>query len=287
MEDQENSKIEVCRKYYATSGRECTTKRKLSGEIEVSTEKRGKKTLDLDTDTDSSSSSLSEPQTSMDPGELAKAMKQVMMDDDFSDMLTRKFKKICDERIEEKTEEMKTELINVKYEQNKQKDGLESVKIQVDNLEQDRRLKNLLVRGVHAEGRNLRQVCIETLNREMKTHLKTADIMYATSIGTPEDKLVKMAFNDGMKRDEVYAARAKLKGKELWITEDLTPRKAQLYYKARQGVKQGLGVLTWTQSGKIFVKMSSNAKPKIINCEDDLPKPRPPTSSETEPVKKE
>jgi hypothetical protein len=99
-------------------------------------------------------------------------------------------------------------------------------------------------------------------------------------IGKKEDKMVKMVFNGGKIRDQVYAARTKLKGKNLWITEDLTPRKAALYFKTRQSVKQGLGELTWTQSGKIFLKISKMAKPKLINCEEDLPKPRPSAPSQ-------
>jgi hypothetical protein len=95
------------------------------------------------------------------------------------------------------------------------------VKSRIDDLEQDKRLKNLLVRGINPDGRNARQACIAKLNKEMKIHLKTADITYVIPIGKSEDGLVKMAFNDGKKREEVYKSRAKLKGKDIWITEDL------------------------------------------------------------------
>ena len=112
----------------------------------------------------------------------------------------------------------------------------------------------------------------------MKIRLKTTDLVYAITIGKAEDRMMKVAFNDGKTREEVYSARAKLKGKDLWVTEDLTPIKSTLFYKARHCVKEGLGALTWTYNGKIFLKATTTSKPKIIYSEDDLPKPRPPVS---------
>jgi hypothetical protein len=189
---------------------------------------------------------------------------------------------MCDDRIDEKTGEIKEELKEVKEEQNKQKEeqhkqreSMENVLNKIDNLEQDKRLNNLLIRGIHPGGGNLKQNCISTLNKEMKVRLKTADLVYVTPIGKSEDKLVKLAFSDAKAREEVYSARSKLKGKDLWVTEDLTPKKSTLYYKARQCIKEGLGALTWTNNGKIFLKSTTTAKPKIINSEDDLPKPPP------------
>ena len=265
MADQGHGKIAVTRKYYTQSGR-AHIKRKLSGEIEESTVKREKK------------SSKAIP--SMDMGELARALKEVILGDEFSEILALKFKKVCDDRIDEKTGEIMSELKTVTEEQSKQRASIENVENKIDNLEQEKRLSNLLVRGIQADGNNIRQACITTLNKELKTHLKTADIIYAIPIGTKENRQAKLAFSDIKTREEVYAARSKLKGKNIWITEDLTPKKASLYYQARQSVKKGLGVLTWTHNGKIFVKVSVNAKPKLVNCEDDLPKPRPPTPTQ-------
>ena len=286
MADLSKNKIEASRQYYAASGRDYKSKRKLSGEREESTEKREKKLTQETIENSGSNTSLGVNTEAMDTGELARALKQVMMDDDFSNMLTRKFKSICDERIDEKTADIRTDLKQVKEEQVMQKEeqamqkaSIEKVANKIDNLEQDKRQNNLLVRGIHLEGRNLKHACTATLNKELKMHLKTADITYAVSIGTSEDRLVKMAFSEGKTREEVYGARSKLKGKNIWITEDLTPMKAHLYYKSRQSVKEGLGALTWTHNGKIFFKLTDTSKPKIVNSEEDLPKPRPPAPS--------
>jgi hypothetical protein len=163
-------------------------------------------------------------------------------------------------------------MINIKEEQVSHTARFETVESKVDSLEQDKRLKNLLIRGINIGGRNLKQACITTLNKELGAQLKTADISYVIPIGKTEDMMLKVAFNDSKKREEVYSARSKLKWKYLWITEDLTPRKAALFYKARQTVKEGRAVLTWTHCWKIFLKPSNTAEPKIVNTEDDLPK---------------
>jgi hypothetical protein len=292
MAERQKRKIAAFQHYYAQSGhgRQHQTKRKLSGDKEESIEKRDKKLVEITDKLPSTSSSPEGNKTettetimatdSTNKVDLARAMKKVMMDDDFSELLVIKFKAICDDRIDEKAEEIKLELKEVKEEQNKQKEGLENVQRKIDELEQDKRLNNLLVRGVPLDGRNTKQACMAKLNKEMKIHLKTADITYVIPIGKSEDGLVKMAFSDGKKREEVYKSRAKLKGKDIWITEDLTPRKSSLFYKTRQAVKEGLGVLTWTHNGKIFMKATENAKPKLVNCEDDLPKPRPSASTQ-------
>ena len=62
----------------------------------------------------------------MDATELALAIKK-LLEDDFSDMLVRKFKAVCDERIDEKTADLKTELQEVRAEQDNQKKSLETV----------------------------------------------------------------------------------------------------------------------------------------------------------------
>jgi hypothetical protein len=287
MADKEVKKIAAYREYYAQSGRQHRSKRKLSGDKEESSGKRDKISIDLHdnpsntTSSSSSTSSLGNTCTSpkMDATELAQAIKK-MLEDDFSDMMVRKFKAVCDERIEEKTAVIKTELLEVRAEQGKQKSSIETVENKIDNLEQDKRLNNLMVRGINAGGRNLKQACITTLNQELKVKIKTADINYVIPVGKTEDMMAKLVFSDMTKREEVYAARSKLKGKNLWITEDLTPRKSALFYKTRQCVKEGRAALTWTHNGKIFLKVSSTAKPKLVYTEDDLPKPRPPNTTQ-------
>ena len=233
MAVQESSKIEAQQRYYAGSGRSSTnTKRKLSDSKE-SLEKRGKKLIDSHSEESVSSISsvgeeaemanTSRSSMKMDTKELDTAMKKVMLDDELSDMLVRKFKAICDDRIDGQTSEMKEEMKNIKEKQDSHTARFEKVESKVNRLEQDKCLKNLLIRGINIGGRNLKQAFIITLNKELGAQLKTPDISYVIPIGKTEDMMLKVAFNDSKKREEVYSARSKLKGKYLWITEDLTP----------------------------------------------------------------
>jgi hypothetical protein len=75
---------------------------------------------------------------------------------------------------------------------------------------------------------------------------------YALVIGKSKNKLVKVVFVSTDWREEIYKNRSKLKGKEVWITENLTPHKAALFYKARQAVKEGRATLAWTNEGNIL-----------------------------------
>jgi hypothetical protein len=276
-----NTRINAVRQYYALSGRDNSPKRKLSEDNEESIEKRGKKSSE---DTVSISISDTRPnelhQAKMDTTQLAKIIKQVMLDDETTDALVKKLRVACDEKIEKETKVIKEDVEKLKEEQEAQKVNAESMDTRIDELEQDKRQDNLLVRGIRTSGNNLRQACLTTLNKELKIHLKTADMKYVTPIGKKED-MAKIAFIDSKTREEVYKSRTKLKGKNLWITEDLTPKKAALFYKARQAVKNEAAVLTWTYNGKIFLKTSSTAKPKLIKTADDLPDPPTQDSSDS------
>jgi hypothetical protein len=70
----------------------------------------------------------------------------------------------------------------------------------------------------------------------------------------------------------VYKARTKIKNRSVWISEDLTSRRAELAYRARRAVRDNLAVQTWTTGGSIFIKLKENGKPKKIDTEDDLPR---------------
>jgi hypothetical protein len=117
---------------------------------------------------------------------------------------------------------------------------------------------------------NPKQTCVHTLKDKLKIKLEVSDVKYATQIGGVDQSLIKMVFKHASTRNEIYKARSKLKGSNIWITEDLTPRRAQLAYKARQAVKRGEAQLTWTNEGKIFVKKNSSDRPIIVNDETGL-----------------
>ena len=150
----------------------------------------------------------------------------------------------------------------------------------VEDLEQERRSKNLIIRGLEA-GQNIKQTCIIVLNDKLKTKkLQLSDIKYAVPIGKDGSKLIKLAMKMASKCDELNSARSKLKGSDVWITEDLIPSRASLSFKVRQAVKNGNATLTWTNECKMFKKHSPLENPKQVTDEDDLdPKVTPEATS--------
>ena len=206
---------------------------------------------------------------------MMRAIKRLMADDEFSNMLIGKMKKALDVKdsikgeIKEATSEIKEEIVEMKEVQNVQHEKISSIDRRVEDLEQDRRSKNLIIRGLNA-GQNAKQACMIALNDKLKTKLQLSDIKYAVPIGKDGSKLIKLAMKTASKRDEIYSARPKLKGSDVWITEDLIPSRASLAFKARQAVKNGKATLTWTNEGKIFIKHSPLEKPKLVKDENDL-----------------
>jgi hypothetical protein len=226
---------------------------------------------------DSFEDSVEEPSMATNRESMKQAMFDVLSDDAMSETLIKKFSNCCDDKIAAATSDISSKIDELAKATTSQ---IENVDTRLGNLEQDKRCNNLLIRGIEP-GSNPRQACINSLNKLLDLKLKTEDVKYALTIGNRKDRLVKVVFVNTGTRDEIYKQRSKLKGKEVWITEDLTPKKAALFYKARQAVKEGRATLAWTNEGKIFVKTGSNDKPTIISSEDQLPQQATPTKPAT------
>ena len=82
--------------------------------------------------------------------------------------------------------------------------------------------------------------------------------------------MLKVSFFDHHLRDAVYARRMKLKGTDVFLSEDLTLKKSALAYEAREYARKYQNVTTWTVDGNIFLKDSMEAKPHVIHSPDDL-----------------
>ena len=63
----------------------------------------------------------------------------------------------------------------------------------------------------------------------------------------------------------VFQEKRKLKGKIIWLTEDLTVTKAMFAYLARQGVKKGHADSTWMTEGRIIVRKNADSRPQVVN----------------------
>ena len=82
----------------------------------------------------------------------------------------------------------------------------------------------------------------------------------------------KINFYDQKTRDMVYSNRMMLKGTKIFINEDLTIKKSKLAYETRQYAKTKVGSSTWTQDGKVFLKLTPSSKPRTILSVADFKK---------------
>ena len=86
-----------------------------------------------------------------------------------------------------------------------------------------------------------------------------------------EDTLsIKVAFYKQRLHDEIYSNWLKLKGTNVFIEEDLTPKKASLAYEARKYAKNTTNASTWTMEGTVFLKDNTDAKPRAIHDTNNL-----------------
>ena len=101
-------------------------------------------------------------------------------------------------------------------------------------FEQRDRARNVIITGLTMEENTKKSIARELTNK-LELQIKEDDIQYVLKLNSSKDgdttrNRVKVAFKEEAKRNRVYTDKKKLKGKEVWITEDLTPMRSKLSY---------------------------------------------------------
>ena len=138
----------------------------------------------------------------------------------------------------------------------------------VEAIEVGDRASNLILTNKKIEPLSKENVA-KSLEELMGEEVKKDDIHYVTKINAQTQKIKIVFYNKGL-RDRIYGLKSKLKGKKIYLTEDLTPEKAHVYYLARDAVKKGNAIATWTTDGRVIVKKSNHTKPEKINTPHEL-----------------
>ncbi len=156
----------------------------------------------------------------------------------------------------------------------------------IDDLEQNNKMCNLRIAGVQEEEDEDVQGKVIDLAKHLKTKLDPKDIadtrrMGPEKIGKTRDILIKFVARS--KRDILYKNRKMLNQttSPVFVNEDLTQRRSQLFYEARRLKKQGRVFGAWSQHGNILIKVKEQSQPKavadykdimiLINDETNLP----------------
>jgi len=142
-----------------------------------------------------------------------------------------------------------------------------------DDYEQMKRNHNIVVRGLKPNT-DPKSGVIAMVTVGLGIHITEKDIKFSAKLTLKNERedseSMKVAFYDRHLRDEIYARRTKLKGSNVFISEDLTPKKSSLAFETRQYARTHANVTTWTYEGAVFVKDNAEAKPRVIHRTDDL-----------------
>ena len=92
---------------------------------------------------------------------------------------------------------------------------------------------------------------------------------------TPRPRQVLLKFSSRRAKDIVMRARGKLDSKvsKIWMTDDLTQRRSQLAFQARDRKKAGLLDDTWVFGSKIWAKFPDAVIREIRSLKDLPAKP--------------
>ena len=161
---------------------------------------------------------------------------------------------------------------------------------QQDNLEQYTRKNSLEIHGILEDLYASTEQAVIKLGEHLQVEIlpEDIDISHKLFTGKNNPKGIIVKFISHKKKTLLYKKRTDLKKikladmfpgsssaaiascKGIFINENLTPFRKKNMKKANQVKKDNLLLSAWTLDGKIFVKTSPEGKPIRIYCEDDL-----------------
>ena len=161
--------------------------------------------------------------------------------------------------------------------------------IKVDELEQYGKRQNLEIVGVpEKEDENTNAIVLEVAKMLdvdiMSSHISTSHRLpkkKASSRNNYGSSPIIVRFTSRDIRNQIYANRKKARfedlknfsvtdTKNIFVNENLTPTRKQLFWKTKQEVKNNSWKYIWTHNGNVFVKKDDNASITAIKNELDL-----------------
>lgn len=154
---------------------------------------------------------------------------------------------------------------------------LSSLQQQIDDLNQLRRINNLIFSGItESPGENLAMKICE-IAAIVNIRINTWDILDAlrvgkTQTGNTRPRLVLVKFARYTVKRDLYANRMKLKDpfdRKIFASEDLTERNSRIAYEARV-IARAKSYQTWTMNGKVMIRTHLNGETYSIPKLTDL-----------------
>ena len=156
-----------------------------------------------------------------------------------------------------------------------------------DDLEQYSRKNSLEILGVPEGAYTSTDEVVIRIGEAINVDIKPEDIEISHKLKRKTTKPVIVKFVSHKVKSLLYKARTKLKNvktsdvfpsyafasredQRIFINENLTNYRRELFWKANKMKKDNMITSTWTMDGKIFVKTSPSGAPVRIYCVEDL-----------------
>ena len=183
------------------------------------------------------------------------------------------------EELRELQQELK-ELKEVVSQKNKQIDELgkrlKAAEVQLDTQEQYSRRNSIRIYGLSEdENEDATKKTLDLFQQKMNIDVQPSDIDRIHRIGRKDNasrhRPLIVKFATYRARNRVFRAKAQLKDSEtrsVFINEDLTRTRSELFYKARRMKKSKQIMDCWTFDGKILVKTNQGAVKPVVTLEE-------------------
>lgn len=179
------------------------------------------------------------------------------------------------------------ELKHVRMKLNDQIEEMNTLEEKYDDLEQYSRKNSLEILGVPEGAYTSTDELVIRIGEAINVDIKPEDIEISHKIKRKNSKPVIVKFLSHKTKSLLYKARTKLRnvkiselfpnyadasGEEhgIFINENLTDYRRELFWKANKLKKDNMITSIWTIDGKLFVKTSPNGAPVRIYDEEDL-----------------
>ena len=189
-------------------------------------------------------------------------------------------------KAEKRNETLRDELNHTRIELKHQTEEMNNLDEKYDDLEQYSK-NSLEILGVPEGAYTSTDEVVIRIGKAVNVDIKSEDIQISHKLKRKTTKLVLVKFVSHKVKSLLYKARTKLKNvktsdvfpsyvsvsredERIFINENLTNYRKELFWKANKMKKDNMITSTWTMDGKIFIKTSPNGAPVRIYCDEDL-----------------
>lgn len=154
---------------------------------------------------------------------------------------------------------------------------IDSLQQQLDDMNQSRRINNLIFSGVFESTGEIIAVKICEIAAGINIRLNTWDIQDSFRIGNAEEdrpRLVLVRFVNYKARMDLYTNRMRLKDpmdRKVFASEDLTEKNSKIFFEARTLARAKM-FQAWTLNGRVFLRTQLNGEGHSIPKLEDIVK---------------